>query len=155
VVLCNSDEDPEREARHLQIAVSEHMAGVILVPAGGDSDVTALVERGRPVVSVDRALHGSPVDSVVVDNLAGGRAATTRLYERGAHRVACITGPEAAETAQLRSAAGRRCSPSGRPGRTRGATWCTPTTGWAAGGPRWSGCRRTPTRRMRCSWPTT
>jgi len=104
VVLCNSDEDPGREARHLQIAVSEHMAGVILVPAGGDSDVSALIERGRPVVSVDRALHGSPVDSVVVDNLAGGRAATTRLYERGARRVACITGPAAAETAQLRSA---------------------------------------------------
>lgn len=104
VVLCNSDEDPLREARHLQIAVSEHLAGVILVPAGGHSDVSALIERGRPVVSVDRALHGAPVDSVVVDNRAGGRAATSRLYEHGARRVACVTGPEAAETAQLRSA---------------------------------------------------
>ena len=116
VVLCNSDEDPEREARHLQIAMSEHMAGVILVPAGGDSDVTALIERGRPVVSVDRALPGSPVDSVVVDNLAGGQAATLRLYERGARRVARITGPEVAETARLRSAGWREVFTERSPG---------------------------------------
>ncbi|MGH3587918.1 MAG: LacI family DNA-binding transcriptional regulator, partial [Pseudonocardia sp.] len=93
VVLCNSDEDAAREAGYLTIAVSEHMAGVILVPAGLDSDVSTLVERGRPVVSVDRALHRFPVDSVVVDNVAGGREASSRLYARGATRVACITGP--------------------------------------------------------------
>jgi LacI family transcriptional regulator len=107
VVLCNSDEDPVREGRYLTIAISEHMAGVILVPAGTDSDISALVERGRPVVSVDRALPRYPVDSVVVDNLAGGREATARLYDRGAGRVACITGPGAAETAELRSAGWR------------------------------------------------
>ncbi|HYH30386.1 MAG TPA: LacI family DNA-binding transcriptional regulator [Pseudonocardia sp.] len=107
VVLCNSDEDPEREAGYLAIAVSEHMAGVILVPADVDSDISALLDRGRPVVSVDRALPRFPVDSVVVDNLAGGREAAARLYDRGAQRVACITGPSAAETAELRSAGWR------------------------------------------------
>jgi LacI family transcriptional regulator len=107
VVLCNSDAEPSREAGYLRIVVSEHMAGVILVPASGDSDVSALIERRRPVVSVDRALHRFPVDSVVVDNLAGGREATTRLYERSAERVACITGPSTAETAELRSAGWR------------------------------------------------
>ncbi|MEJ3653374.1 substrate-binding domain-containing protein [Actinomycetes bacterium KLBMP 9759] len=49
-----------------------------------------------------------PVDAVAVDNVAGGRTATARLYERGARRVACITGPRAADTAELRSAGWRQ-----------------------------------------------
>jgi LacI family transcriptional regulator len=89
VVLCNTDEDLEREAAYLDIAVSEHMAGVLLVPADEDSDISALVQRGKPVVAVDR--------------LAGGRQGTEILYAQGFSLVACITGPSGAETAQRRS----------------------------------------------------
>ena len=110
VVLCNSDEDRAREARYLEIAVAEHMAGVILVPADDASDVSALLERGKPVVSVDRALRHAAVDSVVADNRAGGREGTQRLLERGFTRVACITGPRSAETAELRSAGWREAA---------------------------------------------
>jgi LacI family transcriptional regulator len=108
VVLCNTDEDQARERAALAVALSEHMAGVILVPAAERSEIGSLLERRVPVVTVDRALHHQPVDSVVVDNLAGGRHATARLYGRGSRLVACITGPQEAETAELRSAGWRQ-----------------------------------------------
>lgn len=107
VVLCNSDEDPSKEARYIGIALSEHMAGVILAPASDHSDLSGLIARKRPVVAVDRAPHGFEVDAVTVDNRAGGVAAATALFDAGFTRVACITGPNDVETAQLRSAGWR------------------------------------------------
>ena len=106
VVLCNSDEQPSKEARYLEVAVSEQMAGVILAPASSETDLTALLNRKTPVVAVDRSSH-HVVDTVVMDNESGGRRATTALYEQGFTRVACITGPRDVETARRRAAGWR------------------------------------------------
>jgi LacI family transcriptional regulator len=103
VVLCNTDEDGEKEARYLTIAVSENMAGVILAPASEAVDLGALVHRQRPIVAVDRTPSGFEIDTVMVDNVAGGRDATQALFDRGFRRVACITGPLGVETAQRRA----------------------------------------------------
>jgi LacI family transcriptional regulator len=102
VVLCNTDDDPARESTYIDIALAEHMAGVIVAPADEDTDVSRLIARRRPVVAVDRGPHGVPIDTVTVDNRAGGRSAAESLYAAGFSRVACITGPSRVETAQLR-----------------------------------------------------
>ncbi|MEO3809545.1 LacI family DNA-binding transcriptional regulator [Sphaerisporangium sp. B11E5] len=102
VVLCNTDDDPARESTYIGIALAEHMAGVILAPAGDASDVGRLVAYGRPVVAVDRSLARPGVDAVTVDNRAGGQSAAESLFAAGYTRVACITGPSTVETAQLR-----------------------------------------------------
>jgi LacI family transcriptional regulator len=104
VVLCNTDDDTGREADYIEIALSEHMAGVILAPAADDSDLSKLIARDRPVVAVDRSPHGVAIDAVTVDNRAGGMAAAESLFAAGFRRVACITGPHSVETAQLRAA---------------------------------------------------
>lgn len=103
VVLCNTDENPEKEARYLDIAISDNMAGVILAAAGEHSDLSKLVERHRPIVAVDRGPHGFDIDAVMVDNRAGGHSATAQLIEQGYKRIACITGPSHVETAQERA----------------------------------------------------
>ena len=103
VVLCNTDEEHDKEARYLDIAVSANMAGVILAAAGAYSDVQPLIDRKRPVVAVDRGPHGFDIDAVTVDNRAGGRAATRSLIEQGRTRIACITGPRDVETATQRA----------------------------------------------------
>lgn len=106
VVLCNTDEDPRKEARYLDIALSEHMAGVILAPASSQTDLEPLVGRKVPVVTVDRS-SGYDVDLVTMDNEKAGRSATNLLYEQGYRRVACITGPEDVQTALDRAAGWR------------------------------------------------
>lgn len=106
VVLCNTDEQPSKEARYLDVALSEHMAGVILAPASGTTDLDALLARKTPVVTVDRS-SSYDVDTVLMDNEDGGRRATTSLYEQGFTRVGCITGPREVQTAETRAAGWR------------------------------------------------
>lgn len=101
VVLCNTDEDAEKEARYLDVVVSENMAGIILAAASDLVNLTDLTRRGRPVVAVDRSLP--EVDTVTVDNVAGGRDATRALVEQGFRRIACITGPRGRTTAEGRA----------------------------------------------------
>lgn len=104
VVLCNSDEDVEQEARYLDVALSNRMSGVILSPSSGDTDVAPLLDRGTPVVTIDRTLKRADVPSVVVDNEAAARGATQHLLDAGYRRVGCVTGPLHTSTAELRLA---------------------------------------------------
>lgn len=102
VVLCNSDSQLDKEATYLQIAISEHMAGVILAAARDHTDLDALLATGRPVVAVDRGT-GYDIDGVVMSNRSAGSAATANLVQAGFRRIACITGPEEIETAYERA----------------------------------------------------
>lgn len=102
VVLCNTDDDPVKETKYLDIANSENMAGVILAPSSEDGDIRHLTDRGRPVVAVDRNT-GLDIDSVMVDNRAAGIAATSALFDAGYTRVACIAGPLGLEWTEERS----------------------------------------------------
>lgn len=98
VVLCNSDENEDKESRYLQIAVDENMAGVILVPAAGSTDLTHLLERKIAVVVADRELD-QDLDHVLLDNVALGENATAELINNGFRRIACVTGPARVPTA--------------------------------------------------------
>ncbi|KAE8766126.1 LacI family DNA-binding transcriptional regulator [Georgenia thermotolerans] len=102
VVLCNSDDDPAKEARYLDIAERENMAGVIIAPADGEPPVSRLLARDRAVVVVDRPVAGA-VDQVVFDNVTLARRATAALVERGHRRIACLAGPAATSTANDRA----------------------------------------------------
>jgi len=99
VMLCNTDDDPGREQEYLRVAVSDPVAGIVMVPSSRTTDLSLPLERNVPVVCVDRRAPGGAVDSVVADNVAGARAATELLFSGGYHRVACVTGPQRIETA--------------------------------------------------------
>ncbi|MEU1592233.1 LacI family DNA-binding transcriptional regulator [Streptomyces sp. NPDC005708] len=105
VVLCNSDEDTDKERRYLEVALGEQMAGVIVAAASQDeTDLGPLLARGVPVVAVDRRPHEADVDAVQVDNQHGGEAATRHLLRAGYRRIACIAGPPGASTSEERLA---------------------------------------------------
>ncbi|WP_413805907.1 LacI family DNA-binding transcriptional regulator [Streptomyces sp. OE57] len=108
VVLCNSDEDTDKERRYLEVALGEQMAGVIVAAASQDeTDLGPLTDRRVPVVAVDRRPRDAEVDAVRVDNHHGGEVATRHLLRAGYHRIACITGPEGASTSEERLAGHR------------------------------------------------
>ncbi len=108
VMLCNTDEDPAREQEYLRVAVSDPVAGIIIVPSSRTTDLSLPLAREVPVVCVDRRAPGRAVDSVVADNIAGATAGTDLLFEAGYRRVACITGPERVETSGERLEGYRR-----------------------------------------------
>ncbi|MEZ4656256.1 MAG: LacI family DNA-binding transcriptional regulator [Caldilineaceae bacterium] len=93
VVLCNSDEDPAKEALYVELMVAENMAGVIISPtAKAGVACRQLFEAAIPVVAVDRKLTGLPVDSVIVDNAAASYQVITHLIEAGHTRIGAILG---------------------------------------------------------------
>lgn len=98
VLLCNSDENSDKEARYLRVAEVEQVAGVILSPHNAATDVSSLRSANVPLVVVDRPLTG-PVDSVMVRSVEGAREATQHLIASGWRRPACVTGPADAATA--------------------------------------------------------
>ncbi|GHF22957.1 LacI family DNA-binding transcriptional regulator [Pseudolysinimonas yzui] len=98
VILCNADEDAAKESRYLRAVEIGQVAGVILSPHSGTTDVSRLRAADVPLVVVDRPL-AEPVDSVMVQSVDGARAATRHLLDEGWRRPACVTGPADAATA--------------------------------------------------------
>lgn len=101
VMLCNADEDVDKEASYVHVLTSQSVAGAIISPASGSTDVSPLTSQGISIVALDRRL-GPEFDSVHSDSRAGARNATRHLLEFGAHRVGCITGPRGVTTAEDR-----------------------------------------------------
>ncbi|HKS43799.1 MAG TPA: substrate-binding domain-containing protein [Amycolatopsis sp.] len=102
VVLCNSDENADKELRYIDVALQERVAGVILSPTGAPCNVERLRQRGTPVVAVDRPLADG--DQVLVDTRCAARAATEHLIAAGYRRIGCVTGPAGVRTADDRLA---------------------------------------------------
>jgi LacI family transcriptional regulator len=93
LILCNAEEDPEKEASYLDLAVAESVGGVILTPSTTTTALDAPQEFGIPMVLADRTVEPGRADSVVIDNRGGASEAVTHLIDGGYRRIACITGP--------------------------------------------------------------
>ncbi|MFF1821612.1 LacI family DNA-binding transcriptional regulator [Kribbella sp. NPDC058245] len=104
VVLCNSDENAEKESRYIDIAIQERVAGVILSPSGPATSVTKLAARGTAFVAVDRPLPDHDSDVVLVDTRLAAAQATAHLIAQGYERIGCVTGPSGVRTADDRLA---------------------------------------------------
>lgn len=94
LVLGNTDEDPEKEARYIDVLLQKRVNGLIVSPARATSWYLSEVERaGVPLLFLDRYVRD--VDAPVVR--ADGRAAVGRLVEYllnlGHERLAVISGP--------------------------------------------------------------
>ncbi|EGD60804.1 transcriptional regulator, LacI family [Novosphingobium nitrogenifigens DSM 19370] len=92
VILCNTDEDPAREAMYLQLMQEERVTGMILAPTRAGLDKVARMETDFPVVLIDRAGEGMVHDSVVLDNPAMAARLVEHLHERGCRHVAGLFG---------------------------------------------------------------
>jgi LacI family transcriptional regulator len=121
VVLANADEDLAKEARYLEVAAAEQMAGALLSPASSkQTSIDVLFERGIPVVTIDRRLAAAPVDSIMVNNQRAAHDAVKHLIAQGCRRVGLVAGPVQTTTGASRlagyraalRAAGRTLDPS-------------------------------------------
>ena len=95
-VVCQSNEDSDREAIHIETLISNRVAGVLISVAettqSGDS-LLALSEQGIPLVFFDRFCEGVQAGRVVVDDYGGATLAVEHLIQRGYRRIAHIAGP--------------------------------------------------------------
>lgn len=115
VIVCDSGEDPVREARQLDQLEEQRVRGILITPAGGDEAAARfdiLGQRGIPVVLVDRGAGARNRCSVAVDDVLGGRLAATHLTAQGHERIAFIGGPMGIRQVADRHAGAARVAPS-------------------------------------------
>jgi LacI family transcriptional regulator len=99
LILCNSDENPQKEQRYLDVLCAERVAGAIIVPTREQQRaLKRFQEREIPVVAVDRRVKDSSIDAVLIDNVHGASEAVTHLIANGYRRIGVITGPMAVTT---------------------------------------------------------
>lgn len=105
VLLGNTAERLEQEDVHLDLMLSESVAGLIVAPSAEDiGPLAKLLDTGTPAVTVDRRVQGDPFDSVSVDHRTGARALTHHLLQHGHRHIATIIGTTTATPSRERLA---------------------------------------------------
>ncbi len=102
VTLCNTDEDPEREALYLQLMHEERISGLIFAPTRTTVGRLNRLRLDYPTVLVDRAAPGGTIDSVVLDNAAAMSGLVEHLAERGYRRIGGLFGSTSTTASERR-----------------------------------------------------
>ena len=102
-IIVNTDGDPEREEKLVDVLLERGVDGIIDAAAQRDDPrMLAVVAQGVPVVTVNREISGSSIPSVVNDDAEGVRLALQHLYDWGHRRIAHIAGPQELSTGLMR-----------------------------------------------------
>jgi DNA-binding LacI/PurR family transcriptional regulator len=92
-ILCNSNEDGNREAQYLELLSGFRVGGVILEPTELNvASVEALVRAGIQVVEVDRISGASGVTAVLSDNIGGATSAAEHFLHLGHREFGLVLG---------------------------------------------------------------
>ncbi len=93
LIVCNSDENPEKERDHLEELWNRKVDGIILCPTERNIHRLKMIERaGMPLVLVDRKLKQLDAVSITVDNRLGSREGVLHLARHGYRRIAIMKG---------------------------------------------------------------
>jgi LacI family transcriptional regulator len=104
VIVCNSDEDPQKEDMYIRALWRRRIDGMLIAPTrdGTSPAIQELVQRKLPFVFVDRKAKGIEADAVLSDNIGGAYLATKHLIERGHKRIGIVLGIPGATTTEER-----------------------------------------------------
>lgn len=95
VMLCNTDEDIDKEKKCLDLLRVENVAGIILSPTKkGLANFADTYALDIPMIMIDRHVHNFDVDNVLIDNVSSAHTIVTHLIEHGYRRIAGVFGSE-------------------------------------------------------------
>jgi LacI family transcriptional regulator, repressor for deo operon, udp, cdd, tsx, nupC, and nupG len=94
VFLCNSHSDPDREVNLVKALQEWRVDGVIVASSRVGSMYLPLLKKIRvPIVLINNQHTGRYIHSVAVDNILGGKIATSHLISLGHRTIAYVGGP--------------------------------------------------------------
>jgi len=94
VIVCNTDNETDKEAAYVDALVSKQVDGVILISSGSDPEtLNPLISHEVPFVIADREFSADVTDVVSLDNEQAGFDITNYLLDLGHREIGCITGP--------------------------------------------------------------
>lgn len=102
ILLCNSNNDIEKERKNIKLLRGMKADGIILVT--NNDETGKLIEHIKlPVVVVDRHVDIDGVAAQIEsDNYQGGRLATQCLVDKGCKHIICMRGPQAFTSGRMR-----------------------------------------------------
>lgn len=105
VIICDSQNNLEQEARSVEFLLSKQVDGIINIPMGNSSSHLApAVEHQIPILLLDRPLDklNDVVSCVLIDNQRAARMAVRRLLDAGHRSIGVVVGPAGVYTAEMR-----------------------------------------------------
>ncbi len=80
VIVCNTDEEQEKEILYLNQLISRSVDGIIIAPVQETKEhIVELIEKNIPVVLIDRIFDDLKVNSVITNNAESVIKAMTHL----------------------------------------------------------------------------
>jgi len=97
LLFYNTDGQPEREKKAIDLFVARQMEGIIIASSASNSIIEhirqILNNKNIAMVAVDNQLGDLNIDLVTSDNFLGAYKLTTHLLDLGHASIAVITGP--------------------------------------------------------------
>ena len=95
VLLCNTQNDRNREFSYLQLLSGRQLDGIVfLTSQAEDPQLAEILRRSRNVVLIDEDVAGVSAPKIFSENRTGGWLATSHLLESGHRQIAFIGGPK-------------------------------------------------------------
>lgn len=95
IIICNSDNDEDKQNDYLRKLICSRVSGVIMVPAVFSSNRTDIFNQleaaGIPLVFCNRTVNDVEAPRVVSNNFYGAYVATRHLISNGFRKIAYIT----------------------------------------------------------------
>ena len=104
VLLCNTDDDPAKEARYIYQLVRRRIDGLIIAATRDSAPILRDLGRHQPFVLIDRVVDGVQADTVRGDNCGAAYRMTEHLLSTGYRRIGVISGSRNVSTAEERVA---------------------------------------------------
>lgn len=104
LILCNSDENIEKEADYINMLISTGVDGILITPSKDESkrNLKTLHKYSIPFVLLDRTIDGINADIIHGDSEDGTRELLEHLIHLGHKKIAIINGPLNVSTARER-----------------------------------------------------
>lgn len=93
IIICNTDENPEKELMYLNLMHDENVAGVIFSPTQQFGSTRKPYHAHIPFVIIDRRVENNPnYDTVMLDNVAAAYTLTKHMLAQGCRRLVGFFG---------------------------------------------------------------
>ena len=93
-IVCDCRTDKKLEKEAAEFLLRRRVDGIINMPASMEGDhLETFVKSGKPIVLIDRMIHGITCDCVLTDNRTAAHDAVKILTDHGHRKIGFLGGP--------------------------------------------------------------
>jgi LacI family transcriptional regulator len=103
LILCNTENDIEKEKNYLKILIEKRVDGLILFPTDtSGNNLKNFLSKNIPIVLIDREIKSLNISTVVMDDYNSSFNVTNFLINKGHNRIGIVIFPTTISTGEQR-----------------------------------------------------